>query len=472
MRKIIPIAILATLVLVGAGCSLASAPQVQIKPVTLEYWRVQDDPDTMSDQIAAYKKLHPNVDIVYRKMREEDYEKLLLEAFAENREPDIFSIPNVWIGGWKSKIMTMPKETTIPTQTVNAQKQIVTIKKKTPTMTILDMRNRYVEGVTKDVILPFVDTVDKPPVDKIVGIPLSADTLGLFYNKDILKKSSIEKPPETWRDLQEYAQKLTIFEEKKPDAPEGPPTDLKQSGAAIGLAKNVRNNVDILASIMSQNGAPMADPSYGYATFSNFPPEGSDGHAYPPGIEALIFYQSFSIPGSPNYSWNAQMPDSLDAFITGKTAFYFGYPSDIGQIRERAPKLDFGIAPLPQVDPSKAANLLHYPVEVVAKKTAHPDEAWDFLQFLASDEQVGPFLTAARRPTALRSLIQGQLTDPDIAPFAGQVLTASNWYKGRDYSKVVEAFAKMIETYPTAEHPEYYPIVAEAIGLINTTVGK
>lgn len=472
MRKFLPIALLATIVLVGAGCNLAGGSQVQIKPVTLEYWRIQDDQDTMADQIAAYKKLHPNVDIVYRKMREEDYEKLLLEAFAENRGPDIFSIPNVWIGGWKSKIAFMPKETTIPTQTVNAQKQIVTVKKKTPAMSILDMRNRFIEGVTKDLILPVVEKEGKPPVDKIAGIPLSADTLALFFNKDILKKGSIEKPPETWRDLQEYAQKLTIFEEKAPNAPEGPPTKIKQSGAPLGLAKNVRNNVDILSAIMAQNGAPMADEYYGNATFENFPPEGSEGRTYPPGIEALIFYQSFSVPGSPNYSWNADMPDSLDAFITGKSAFYFGFPSDLAQIRERAPKLDFGVAPLPQVDPSKPENVLHYPVEVVSKKTAHPDEAWDFLQFLASDEQVGPFLTATKRPTALRSLVASQLTDPDIAPFAGQVLTAKNWYKGNDYSKVQEAFTLMEESRPTVEHPEYYTIMANGISIINATFGR
>ena len=71
----LPIAVIASMLLSGAGCNLA--PQVQIKPVTLEYWRIQDDQPAMADQIEAYRKLHPNVEIVYRKMREEDYEKLL-----------------------------------------------------------------------------------------------------------------------------------------------------------------------------------------------------------------------------------------------------------------------------------------------------------------------------------------------------------------------------------------------------------
>lgn len=466
MRKLLSFAVL-TLLLTGAGCAIGGGggSTTPPKPVTLEYWRIQDDQDTMAEQIAAYKKLHPNVDIVYRKMREEDYEKILLEAFAENRGPDIFSIPNSWMGGWRAKILPIPKEFTISTQTVNAEKKIVTVKQKKPGMSILDMRNRYIEGITKDLIVPIVEQVGKPAVDKIWGIPLSADTLALFYNRDILRKGNFEKPPATWRDVQEYATKLTVRE----TADNQPSDVIKQSGAAIGTAKNVSNFVDVVAALMQQNGAVLADEFTGGATFSEFTPETED-KLYPPGVEALMFYQSFAQPYSPNYSWNDSMPLSFDAFLAGSTAFYFGFPSDIQKIRDRAPKLDFGLAPLPQVDPSKPSTILHYPVEVVAKQTDTPDEAWDFLHFLASEEQVATFLTAAKRPTALRSLIGGQLTDPDIAPFAGQVLTARAWYRGSDYGKVEEAFTYMINFRPTIEEPDYWPIVANAAGMVNTTM--
>lgn len=467
MRKFLPIAAI-TLLLAGAGCNLSGggASSTPPKPVTLEYWRIQDDQDTLADQIAAYKKLHPNVDIVYRKMREEDYEKILLEAFAENRGPDIFSIPNTWMGAWRAKINPIPKEITVSAQTVNAEKKIVTVKQKKNGMTILEMRNRYVEGITKDLIRPYVETVGKPAVDRIWGIPLSADTLALFYNRDILKKGNFEAPPATWRDVQEYATKLTIL-----DTPaDNQPTEaIKQSGAAIGTARNIDNHVDILASLMMQNGAAMADEFSGTATFGRYTPE-SRGKPYPPGMEALMFYQSFSYPATPSYAWNNDMPQALDSFVSGTTAFFFGFPSDIKKIRDRAPKLDFGIAPIPQVDPSKPAVVLHYPVEVVSKQTDQPDEAWDFLHFISNEEQVGPYLTAAKRPTALRNLINGQLTEPDIAPFAGQVLTARAWYLGNDYSKVKDAFTLMIDFRPTIEIPDFWPIVAEAEDRINATM--
>jgi ABC-type glycerol-3-phosphate transport system substrate-binding protein len=505
MRKIVPLGILAALIIVGAGCALLPGPQVQLKPITLEYWRIQDSPDTMKDAIAAYEKLHPNVTVDYKLIDENNYDTTLLTAFAENKGPDIFSIPNVWLGEWESKIQPMPTETDVATETVNAQKQIVTSIVKKPTISLIDFDNDYVDGVAKELVVPIVDKPGQPATDKIIGLPLSADTLALYYNVDILKKSTITAPPQSWRDFQQDATQLTILESattntNSPAAAAGGPATgaeeltpagttaaaalqpnvsapssggttppaIKQSGAAIGLADNVDYATDILSALMMQNGAQMSDDS-GFATFGSFTPATS-GMVNPPGVEALMFYQSFAIPTSQNYTWNETMPMSLDAFVNGTTAFYFGLPSDAAKIRERAPTLNFAIAPLPQVDPTNPQNILHYPVEVVSKKTLHPDEAWDFLQFLAGPDQVAGFLNATKRPAALRSLISGQLTDPDVAAFAGQVLTAKSWYHGQDYGKVDAAFATMITAYPTFKNPAYAPIVAAAVNAVNQTV--
>lgn len=465
MRKNLPlIAALLALPFIGAGCLGLGAKPIQIKPVTIEYWRIEDEPEMLAPVIEAYRKIHPNVTINYQKFRKEDYQRKLLEAFAEDRGPDLFSLPNVWLRGWQSKIQPMPKETVIPTQTVDAQKKIVTVNKKTPTMTIRDLNNSYVEQVPKDVLL--WDVSEDPrikPEQKIFGLPYSMDTLGLFYNEDLLTKASIEKPPETWRTLQDQSKSMTITEG------DGETLSIKQSGAAIGMANNVAHSTEILAILMEQNGAIMSDDN-GYATFSNFPAGKPVETAYPPGVEALQFYTSFAAKGAPNFSWSADMPNSLDAFVSGKTAFYFGYPSEITEIRTRSPKLNFGITKVPQVQPSTPHNIAYYPIEVVSKKTKNPNEVWDFLQFAASREQVTGFLTAAKRPTALRALISDQLTNADIAPFAGQLLTAKSWYRGTDYEKVEAAFKDMINTKPTFEHPEWLPIVAQAAGVVNTTI--
>ena len=462
MRKSILFLLLLPLILIGAGCNLFGPPAVQMKPVTLEYWRTEDDPESLAELITAYQKTHPNVEIVYKKMPVKDYETALLTALAEDRGPDLFSIPNVWLRGWQSKILPLPKETTIPTMVVNQQKQIVAENKKSATLSMIDLRNTYVELVTKDVVLKAPPA--KPgakPVDTIYALPLSLDTLALYYNKQLLKNAGIENPPTTWSELLDQATILTVKDDKG---------GFKQSGVALGLSENVMNFFDIMSALMMQNGAPMADEASGAATFNEWPRSGRENRSYPPSVEALLFYDSFAMEGSPNYTWNAEMPDSLDAFVTGRTAFYFGYPVDVREIKDRAPKLDLGLAPLPQVDPEKIYNIARYPVEVVSKKTKHPNEAWDFIQFISQPDKVSSFLFVTKRPTATRSLIREQQANPDIAVFANQILTARSWYKGADYPEAEQAFATMIDSKPTALRPDLNYAVGQAASEVNATL--
>lgn len=453
MRNLRLFAVLIPLVFLGAGC-LGGGGGAAITPVTLEYWRADDDVSSMTDIIEAYQKIHPNVTINYRSIRSEDYEGTLLEALAESRGPDLFSIPNVKLREWTGKILPIPKEITIPTRVVNDKQQIVTVNQKTAGMTTLELNKAFVEVVTKDVLITIPpEQRGQPSTQAIIGLPFSADTLALFYNADLLTKADIEAPPETWYELQQQSRKLTLLDENE---------DIRQSGAAMGLSRNVRNHLELLSAIMMQNGAEMTTAA-NVVNFHKFT-EATRDDQYQPGVAALIFYQNFGVKGSRDFSWDDKMPNSLDAFITGKAAFYFGFPIDRRTIAERAPKLNFGIAPLPQVDPGQVRNIAKYPVETVSKKTSHPNEAWDFLQFATGEEQVAKFLVATKRPTALRNLISSQLEDPDVGPFAEQVLTAESWYKGMDYDAAVEAFARMINTRPTIQKPDYEPIVAQGAG--------
>lgn len=459
MRKLTFALISSALILTGAGCLNFGGSNVQITPVTLEYWRMDDAPEVMSAAIEAYKKIHPNVDIKVRSFRSDKFEQSLLEALAEDRGPDMFSIPNVWLRGWKSKLLPMPLTTTIPTQVVDPNKKtIVAVNQQNKTLTKLALTNQFVEAVADDVMMYYTpEKQGETAGDRIWGLPYSLDTLALFYNADLLRKTNIETPPKTWRELQDQATRLTL---KKSDG------TIEQSGAAIGTAKNVRYATDILTAIMMQNGAQMAD-SGGTATFNM---RTSSESTYPPGIEALMFYQNFALPNSSSYTWSSALPDSLDAFIAGRTAFYFGFPYDQTDIRERAPRLNLKVTDLPQVNASRIRNVAHYQLEVVSKKTTHPNETWDFIQFASGADQVRGYLNATNRPTALRALISEQITNPTISPFVSQVLTARSWYRGSDWNAVESAFAEMIETYPTELQPSYNPILQIGINGVNATL--
>ncbi|MEA3249856.1 MAG: extracellular solute-binding protein [Patescibacteria group bacterium] len=457
MRKLTISTIVLSLMFLGISCGGSG---VTIRPVTLEYWRMDDSPEVLATAIEEYTKLHPNVSINVRSFRADEYELALLEAIAENRGPDMFSVPNTWLDGWKEKILPMPETTIVPSQVVTPDKKIVEANLESDTITKLELINDYVEVVVDDVVkLTTVERRGDKLEEKIWGIPYSAESIAIFYNVDLLRQVDISEPPETWKQLQDYVKKLTVLDDDG---------NIEQSGAAIGTSRNVRHHTELIAAIMMQNGAQMIDGS-GYARFDRYTPDTSH-LAYPPGVQALVFYQSFGRKGTSTYTWNNDMPDSLDAFIAGKTAFYFGFPYDRDEIRDRAPRLNFKTASMPQVDPTEVRNNARYPVETVSKKTANPNEAWDFLLFAASEEQVVHYLRETGRPTALRNLIDDQLLDADAAPFVTQVLTSESWYRGKDYSKVEEAFGTMIETYPSERRPDYTPIVSTAASVVNATL--
>ena len=82
----------------------------------------------------------------------------------------------------------------------------------------------------------------------------------------------------------------------------------------------------------------------------------------------------------------------MEAFASGQLAMMFGYAYHLPQLKAKAPGLDIGIAPIPQLDPINEINYANYWVEAPLKKTKYPDEAWDFILFAASNENSGQYL--------------------------------------------------------------------------------
>lgn len=422
MRRVIQLfTLFSLLITTGFGCNLQSAAVVQAsKPVQLVWWRVFDDADTVSSIIEAYRKVHPNITITYRKLRPEEYEKELLNALAEDRGPDIISVHNTAMMKWQPKLLPLPPELKLAYQVEKGtiQKQVVTEIHTDKTIRLDQLKNTFVDQVAADAILPFADAKGVL-TDQIFGLPLGLDTLVLYWNRDLLNAANIAEPARTWDEFLTHVQTLTKFDAKG---------GILEAGAAIGTADNVERSVDILSGLMMQNGAVMRQGNQ--ATFDVIPAGLSRETA--PGSEALRFYTDFANPGKKAYTWNDQMPDSLTAFTSGAAAYFFGYAYNLPVIRTLNPKLSFGIASLPQIDPTHVVNVANYWLESVSAKTKHPNEAWDFVQFATKAGNVDSYLKKAGKPTAVRSLVAGQLEDLSLSVFAGESLTAKSWYVGKD----------------------------------------
>jgi multiple sugar transport system substrate-binding protein len=414
------------LMLLGAGCGSGSTNPSETPKVTLKYWRVFDGNESFDEIFDAYKALHPQVSFEYKKLRTEEYEQELLKALAKGEGPDIFAIHNTNMGEYIDYLLPMPPTVTVGTiATEGSLRKETVIQNKTTTLpTINALTKDYVDVAPRDMIWS----------GKVYALPLSVDTLGLFYNKDMFNAAGIAQAPTTWEEFQADVIKLTKYV--------GDSLDIAQSGAALGTSQNVNRAVDIVQLLMLQNGTTMVGEK-GEIAFNSIP-QGTEDGVYP-GLDAVRFYTQFADQGRESYAWNDSLPNSFDAFGAGKTAMYIGYSYDIPSLKAAAPKLRFGIAKIPQIAGSRQINFANYWLEGVSKSSKNSAYAWDFLAFAASKDHVGSYLAAARKPTALRSLIATQLDDAEVGPFAEQVLTATSWYRGNNTEKMESAFEGLID---------------------------
>lgn len=411
----------------GASCKKQTIQQAT-KPITLNYWRVFDGPDDFAEIISEYNKQHPYVNINYRKLRYEEYEDALLNAFAEDRGPDIFSIHNTWIRKYESKIEAMPDQTTMvfPVLKGSVKKEIVPETRVLRSINLRELRQNFVDAVYSDVVIN----------NKIYGLPLSVDTLAMYYNQDLFDSAGIVDVPKYWnREFQQTVKKLTKQDLKG---------NILQSGAALGGSKNIDRYSDILSVLMMQNGANMMSDA-GQIMF-NMLPANAQSRDYNPGLMALRFYTDFANPVKEVYSWSPELDNSVNTFASGKTAIMFGYSYHLPTIKSIAPKLNFLVAPLPQIEGSSSSiNFANYWVEVVSKKSQYKNEAWNFVQYLTRAENAEKYLKKTKKPAALRSLLTAQREDLEIGVFADQVLTAKSWYKGIGANLMEDFFAQMID---------------------------
>lgn len=430
-KKVLSLFLLAVVLLTtGFGCKVTNKEtEAAMKPVTLVYWRVFDGQDAFDEIIAKYRALHPFINIEYRKLRFEEYEAELLNALAEDRGPDIFSIHNTWIKKYQSKLVPLPESTTMAYPVIKGtiKKEVIPELKTTPSISLKYLKDNFVDAVSYDVVLE--DGL-------IYGLPLSVDTLAMYYNRDLFNNAGISQPPQYWdKDFLQAVKKLTKQDAKG---------EIIQSGVALGGGENINRFSDILAVLMIQNGATMQED--GQIRFNNLPAETRQSN-YNPGLEALRFYTDFANATKESYAWNSSLPNSLVMFMNGNLAIMFSYSYDLPTIKAQAPKLNFSVSKLPQIEgnPPTNINFANYWVEVVSKKSEHQNEAWDFIQFITKAEQAKSYLSNTNRPTALRSLVPEQRNNDEIGVFADQVLTAKTWYKGKNIQAAESAIKQMID---------------------------
>ncbi len=243
---LLSIGLLSATLLMLSGCGEAAVTPYEL---TLEVWGTFDDSDAFNQSVNDYKKMNSHVkDIKYRKVTPETYKEDLLNAMAAGNGPDIFMMQNTWLTSFADKAVAAPPEI----------------------MTEKTIRDVFVDVVADD----FVDK-DK----RVMAVPLSVDSLALYYNRDIFNAAGIAAPPKTWEELVAMVPLLKRIDEFG---------NINQAAVALGAGDNVNRSSDILLNLIMQYGGTITDANFN---------DQSDHRA-------LEFYTSFSRLGLPLYTWN------------------------------------------------------------------------------------------------------------------------------------------------------------------------
>lgn len=432
LSRITLFSVLSLLIFTGVSC-FKEEEIPPPEPVTLTIWRTSDSQGDFDAMVEGYKKIYPYVNFEFRVLRPDEYEEALFNAWARGEGPDIFSVPQYRLGRFRDVIAPMPESVTL--KTTRSEKggfggnKIVVEENSVAQLSSNQIADLFVGSVSEDVVFQ----------DQIYGLPLSMDTLVLYYNRDILSRAKIAVPPTTW---EEFVTVITtpdvvLLNEEK---------EIIQAGASLGTSTTTPYFFDILSVLMMQNGVTMTkenSPSFASSDFLQ------------QSLAALSFYVSFSDETKATYTWNDENLDGLETFLQGKSAFYFGYYADKEKIEQRAAELNFSWTGLPQVNSANPVHYASYPIETVHIQSPDAQHAWNFLRFAAtSEEPLASYLQSANRIPALRTVVAQNQSNPDTGVFMQQSLTAQSWYHGVDPDAAIDSFRILIDTVREKSVPQ------------------
>jgi multiple sugar transport system substrate-binding protein len=203
---------------------------------------------------------------------------------------------------------------------------------------------------------------------KTYGLPLmEGSKASMYYNKTMFAEAGIAEPPATFPDLIAAAQKLVKVDASGKMTRSG--LSLRLSGQGSGITEKFRY-------ILEGAGASVIAPASGGKYHNNF-----DNDA---GRAALQFVvdavQKYKID-------DPKVQHDAAAFAAGTTAMLFREAWVIGEIQEKAPTLEYGVAPIPRWTASSPHKMLLQPWAIyVNGKSSNQKASWEFLKFLTNPE--------------------------------------------------------------------------------------
>lgn len=265
----------------------------------------------------------------------------------------------------------------------------------------------------------------------IIAIPFTVDPLVMYWNRDIFNSAGIATYPKYWDEFTGLNKKLTLKDQNG---------NVRKSAIALGDFTNVSNAREILGTLMMQSGNPITMTDKDGFIQSTIKTSASVSP-----VPAIEFFTQFSNPSSANYSWNRGMALSKSAFLSGTLATYFGFSSELADIRIKNPNINFDVAPLPQLRNGniKAAYAKMNGFSIV-RSSPNPNAVFQVISILTDPTNLSELNQTLYLPTVRRDVIAQGSNDPYITIFNQAALIARTWLDA-DTAKSRDIFGRMIQ---------------------------
>ncbi|WP_391573782.1 extracellular solute-binding protein [Cohnella sp.] len=313
----------------GEAPSSASAEKV-----TIEYWQYEFPAkvELIDELIQEFQTLHPNITVKQTNFPYDQYSQKVATLVPAGKGPDVINLYYGWLPQYVASgyLQPLPEDAFPPAQIESDYYPLVSAAK--------------LDGA-------------------YYAIPTAVRTLALFYNKDLFAKAQIAEPPTTWEELVDAAKKLTEKDDKGQFVVEG-----------FAWEPGAQLHHWFRDGLLPQAGAQDLSDDRRKVLWDETPA----------GLEAFQYLLDFAITHKTGI--NGFYNDDINAFKTGHAAINIDGSFRLGALKNDAPDLVYGIAPLPSYKEKSApasfwANAIPKNVQGVKLEAAK-----EFLKFLTSKE--------------------------------------------------------------------------------------
>jgi multiple sugar transport system substrate-binding protein len=278
---------------------------------------------------------------------------------------------------------------------------------------------------------------------EIYGIPHETDVRVLFWNKQLFEAAGLdpERPPQTWSEVEEYADVLDV---QNPDG----------TYQRIGFMPLLNTGFDIWtfandAELIAEDGTPQINNPKAVETL-DWIKSWIDRYG---GWQAIQdFRAQFGAPPNDVFMGNGV---AMFVDIFGYNSFLEFYrpradtADPIGEVTDADPRMDWGIALMPHGDDADSGTWSGGFSMSIPTGAANPEAAWEFIKCAtgaegqsswARDTQAQPTNISAAQDPVLQASPGWQVVDQALATSSGgvQVPAYPNWGEqlGQRYEQV------------------------------------